>query len=137
MPFIILSSTTSSTLYVIQSPSPSETDITEHQVRFHLSHHSRPVTPGGDTSNCFGNTWVPHTAPPTLFDPDNLWDNLLIPYTAYFPAGTGSPDHRTPPPDDNRYPSINYWDQPIQNQELPLEPISEIEEPIARPFIPC
>ncbi len=74
---------------------------------------------------------------PDLFNPGNLWDNLLIPYSTYFPAGTGSPNHRTPPPDNNRYPSINYWDQPIWDQELPLEPISEIEEPITRPSTPC
>ncbi len=42
-PFIILSLTTSSTPYVVRSPSPSETDIASHQVRFQLGHHSRPV----------------------------------------------------------------------------------------------
>ncbi len=138
MPFIILSSTTSCTPYIVRSPSPwDKDDLANHQVRFQLGHHSRPVTPRGVTSNCFGDTWVPTAAPTTLFDPGDLWDNLLIPYSTYFPTGTGSPDHRTPPPVDNRYSSDNYWDQPIQNQELPLEPIPGIEEPIARPSSPC
>ncbi len=136
MPVIVLSSTASSTPYVVQSPSPSDSDIAEHWVRFKLGHHSRPITPGGLASNYFGDTWIPTTAPPTLFDPDDLWDNLTIPYSAYFPMRTGSSDYRTPPPDAANYPSINYWDQPIQNRELTPKPVPAIEEPIAGPSQP-
>ncbi|KAK0236852.1 hypothetical protein EDD85DRAFT_1007066 [Armillaria nabsnona] len=92
------------------------------QVQFLLGYHSRPITPRGDTSNRFGDMWASTATPPTLFDPGDLWDSLNIPYNAYRPAGTFSPAHRTTSPITANYPSVHYWDQPVQNQEYALEP---------------
>ncbi|PBK94601.1 hypothetical protein ARMGADRAFT_1078489 [Armillaria gallica] len=136
--FIILSitSSSSSTPYVIQSPSPlSEDVITEHHIQYELgaSHPNHPITLyyGYTTSNKYART--PAVPSPTSLDPSDLWDNITIPYSAYFPTGTDSPDHRTPLPDSAEYPSIIQWDQPIQNQELTPEPIPVIMEPVAGP----
>ncbi|PBK84206.1 hypothetical protein ARMGADRAFT_1088662 [Armillaria gallica] len=80
------------------------------------------------------NTWADRypTPPPTAgIASEEFWDNVDIPYSAYFPSDRGLPDHRTPPPSGHR--NVRMWDQPIQNWELTPEPVRAIEEPVAGP----
>ncbi len=132
-PIIILSTTSSSSSipYIIQSPSLlSKDNLTEQRIRYKLgaSHPNCPITPhyGYITPRHAGVYAVPA---PTPFDPGNLWDNLLIPYSTYFPAGNGSPNHRTPPPKSTNYPSIVHWDQLVVQDRKPTpeqEPVAEL-----------
>ncbi|PBL01846.1 hypothetical protein ARMGADRAFT_1071339 [Armillaria gallica] len=66
----------------------------------------------------------------------DFWDNVTIPYSAYFPSPrNGSPDHRTPPPAG--YSHYTHWDQPVQNRELTPEPVrvkAPVEAPIKAPI---
>ncbi|PBK85835.1 hypothetical protein ARMGADRAFT_1087102 [Armillaria gallica] len=66
---------------------------------------------------------------PASIAPDEFWDNVDLPLSAYFPTST-SPRHCTPTPTGAR--NLTTWDQPIQNRELTPEPV-RVEEPIAGP----
>ncbi|PBK85844.1 hypothetical protein ARMGADRAFT_1087121 [Armillaria gallica] len=89
-PIVIISPTGSaeSALYVPQTLSPGI-----------------PIAPSSNH-----DTWAerdPIQAPPEAADPDQeIWDNLLIPYSAYFPSL-----------------SVWFWDQPVQAPEWSSSPV--------------
>ncbi len=67
--------------------------------------------------------------------PSEFWDNITIPYSAYFPVPRdGSPKHQTPPPASayQRHRGVpSVWDQPIQTREYTPEPVCAVKEPVA------
>ncbi len=129
-PIITLSPTgfTNSTPYAPRSPSPSEYAQYIWEGRgFDVGCDIRPHTPHDDPYNrAWDDDAPPRSAP---VSPSEFWNNITIPYSAYFPSNSGSPDHQTPPPAG--YKNVRFWDQPVQNQELTPEPIPTIEEPVA------
>ncbi len=92
-----------------------------------MGHDTRPIAPT-TSHDPWGdrNTATPPTA---NIAPDKVWDNIDIPYSAYFSSDHGSPDHQTPPPAG--YIHTTSWDWPVQNRELTPEPVPTIEEPVA------
>ncbi|KAK0242412.1 hypothetical protein EDD85DRAFT_946580 [Armillaria nabsnona] len=123
-PIIILSTTSSSTPYMVQG-----------SLR-------RPSTPyPGTASNSTGNTDVA-AATPAAFDPDTLWDAITP--SAFIPPRERTPEIHV---EDLEYPSVLDWDQPIpgsQYERIPFDesgapqPYSQepTPEPVARPFQP-
>ncbi|PBL01532.1 hypothetical protein ARMGADRAFT_1071076 [Armillaria gallica] len=114
--------------YVSQTPSPgTSTRFTTCVRGFDMGRDTRSITP---TTNY--DPWAdryPTSPPAASIASEEFWDNIDIPYSAYFPSGCDSPDHCTPPPTGyNRY---RMWDQPIQNQELTPKPVPAAEEPVA------
>ncbi len=94
---------------------------------FDVGHDTRPIAPT-TSYDPWGNRNA--TPPPTAeIGPDEFWDNIDIPYSAYFPSDRGSPGHQTPPP--SGYIHACSWDWPVQNRELTPEPVPTVEEPIA------
>ncbi len=116
-PVIILSSTTSSTPYVIWTPSLLPADKLEEQlVQFWLSssYFSRPPTPYPSIRTHSDIRDNRSTPPDTVFDPDDLWDSITP--SAFLSISTFIP----PPPrpathslEQSNYPSHIDWDQPI------------------------
>ncbi len=132
MPIILITPTGSadSTPYVPQTPSPGTyTQFTTDTRGFNVGYNTRPIAP--TTSH---DPWADKSAtppPPAEIAPDKFWDNIDIPYSAYFLSDCGSPDHRTPPP--SGYIHAASWDRPVQNRKLTPEPIPTIQEPVAGP----
>ncbi|KAK0232074.1 hypothetical protein EDD85DRAFT_955906 [Armillaria nabsnona] len=149
-PIIILSSTTSSTPYVIQTPSPIPApDLAEQLCRFQVVQRSirRPGTlyPATATSS---NTRDIDTMAPATFNPDTLWDSLtpstFLSVSTFLPPRESIPE---PCAKDPEYPSIINWDQPVpgsQYEQVSFDksgaPDSYSQEPtpepIARPSQP-
>ncbi|PBK82673.1 hypothetical protein ARMGADRAFT_1038456 [Armillaria gallica] len=109
--------------------------ITEIRAQHELgaSLPNSPIVPIPSHINSNRDIWS-STRAPMPFNPDDLWcppsdlwDNLTIPYSAYFP-------NRCPTAGINdNYSSHVHWDKPVQNHELTPEPVLTIEEPIAGP----
>ncbi|PBK91247.1 hypothetical protein ARMGADRAFT_1082046 [Armillaria gallica] len=59
-----------------------------------------------------------------------LWDNVSLPYTAFFPRRGNPYQVRTPDPD---YPVI-HWDEPVQITEQPPTPPVPTREPPRRHY---
>ncbi len=113
------------TPYVPRTPSPGTYARFAARVGgFEVGRDIRPVAP---TTNY--DTWADRnpTPPPAAgIASADFWDNVDIPYSAYFPSPrTNSPAHRTPPPGGYAY----VWDQPASREQA-LEPV-RIEAPIA------
>ncbi len=91
---------------------------------FEVGRDIRPVAPATNY-----DTWADRnpTPPPAAgVASSEFWDNVDIPYSAYFPSPrANSPNHRTPPPGGYAY----EWDQPAPREQA-LEPV-RIEAPIA------
>ncbi|PBK80944.1 hypothetical protein ARMGADRAFT_1091699 [Armillaria gallica] len=68
--------------------------------------------------------------PPAGIAPDKFWDNVDLPLSAYFAADT-LPRHCTPSLIGAR--NLTMWDQPVQVPEYALQPVQEVEEPVAGP----
>ncbi len=124
-PIIVLSPTTSpdSPPYVPQTPSRNtHTRFAEFIRGFDVGFDIRPITP--TTSH---DPWADRntaTAPSAPISPNEFWDNVTIPYSAYFPSDCGSLSHN--PPSEH----VHEWDQPVQNQEYTLEPVQAVQEPV-------
>ncbi len=129
MPIIIISSPspTDNPPYAPRSPSPGEWSRYVADGRgFDVGHDIRPHTP----ATC-DHTWSPNPPPPSApITPNKFWDNITIPYDAYFHANS-SPDHRTPPPAGYR--NNVHWDTPIPPQEYTPESVRGVEEPVTGP----
>ncbi len=71
----------------------------------------------------------------STFKLDVLWDNVNLPYTAFFP-GRPNPYRAWSPPADA---PIIHWDQPVQITEQPPTPPSPTEEssPEFEPRLPA
>ncbi len=129
MPVIILTPTGSPNTapYAPRTPSPSTyAQYANDNWGHNVGHDTRPIAP--TTSY---DPWAYRdttTTPSAAIAPDKFWDNVDIPYSAYFPSDRRSPDHRTPPP--SSYRNTGLWNQPIQNRELTPEPVPAIEEPV-------
>ncbi|PBK99308.1 hypothetical protein ARMGADRAFT_1074198 [Armillaria gallica] len=93
----------------ISSPEPPDT----------ASYVSQPPSPSTDDA----------PPPPASIAPDEFWDNVNLPLSAYFPSNHNLPGHHTPSPTGAR--NLTMWIQPIQNQEFTPEPVRPVEEPIA------
>ncbi|PBK91281.1 hypothetical protein ARMGADRAFT_1082088 [Armillaria gallica] len=95
--------------YVLRTPSPSMyTRFATHVRGFNVGQDNRPVAP---TTNY--DPWADRypTPPPAAgIASKEFWDNIDIPYSAYFPSNHDLPDHCTPPPAGYR--SNTMWDQP-------------------------
>ncbi len=58
---------------------------------FDVGRDTRPIAP----TTSYDPWGDRNAAPPPTADiaPDEFWDNIDIPYSAYFPSDRGSPDH--------------------------------------------
>ncbi len=112
------------TPYVPRTPSPGTYARFAARVGgFEVGRDIRPVAPATNYDTWAGRDRTP--PPAAGVASEEFWDNVDIPYSAYFPAPrANSPAHRTPPPAGYAY----EWDQPARQQAL--EPI-RIEAPIA------
>ncbi len=99
MPIIVITPTGSadSTPYVPQTPSPGMyAQFTEDNRGFNVGCDIRPVAP--TTSY---DPWADRnaaTAPAAKMDASEFWDNINIPYSAYFPSNHSSPAHQLTKP---------------------------------------
>ncbi len=114
------------TSYVPRTPSPGTYARFAARVGgFEVGRDIRPIAPATNY-----DTWADRnpTPPPAAgIASEEFWDNVDIPYSAYFPAPrTNSPDHRTPPPAGYAYD----WDQPASGEQQALESV-RIEAPVA------
>ncbi len=132
-PIIVISptSSTDSLPYAPQSPSPGEYTCYRADRRgFDVGRDIR-VTAPLDTRNHSWDVNPPAPLPPV--SPSEFWDNITIPYSAYFPAPPDvSPAHRTPPPAAywQEWGAPPVWDQHVQNPEYTPEPVRAVKEPI-------
>ncbi len=113
-------------LYVPRTPSPSTYARFATRVGgFDVGRDIRPITPATNY-----DTWADrHPTPPPAagITSSEFWDNIDIPYSAYFPAPrVDSPDHQTPPPAGY----ARAWDQTAPYEQLTPEPV-RIEAPVA------
>ncbi len=97
-PIIVLSTTATAedTPYAPRSPSPGEyAHYRDNGRGFDVGHDIRVTAP--PTRD---HTWDANPAAPSApVSPSEFWDNITIPYSAYFLSPhDGSPEHRTPPP---------------------------------------
>ncbi len=132
-PIVILSPTNSTNdpPDAPQSPTPSEYAYYRDNDRgFDVGHDIRVTAP--PTRD---HTWdADPPAPSALVSPNEFWDNITIPLSAYIPnPRDGSPEHRTPPPDSaytQHRGAPNIWGQPVPTWEPTFEPVP-VEEPVA------
>ncbi len=131
MPIVILSPTSSadSTPYAPRSPSPGTYAqfVTQSGIGFDVGRDIRPIAPITSYDPWADRNTAP--APPAKMDASEFWDNVKIPYSAYFPSDHRSPGHWTLPPAGYR--NTASWDQSIQNWELTPEPVPTVQEPVA------
>ncbi len=131
-PIIILSpsSTAVGSSHTPRSPTPGEYAHYRNNGRgFDVGRDIRVTTPP-----THDHTWDANPAAPSApVSPSKFWDNITIPLSTYIPAPRdSSPKHQTPPPvsayqQHQGAPPV--WDQPIQTNERPFEPIP-LKEPI-------
>ncbi len=87
-----------------------------------MGHNIRPAAP----TTCY-DPWanrINATAPSAPISPNKFWDNVTIPYSAYFPSNDSSLGH------DPLTTHAQEWDQPVQNPEYTPEPVQAVEEPV-------
>ncbi len=111
-------------------PHPANTPITEITAgdSTWAATYESPPPPTCD------HTWdADPPAPSAPVSPNEFWDNITIPLSAYIPnPRDGSPEHRTPPPDSaymQHRGAPNIWGQPVPTWELTFEPVP-VKEPV-------
>ncbi len=65
--------------------------FTERTREFDVGCDIRPVAPTTSYNPWSDRNTAP--PPPAAIAPDEFWDNVDIPYSAYFPSDRRSPDH--------------------------------------------
>ncbi len=116
MPIVVVSPTISAEdpPYAPRSPSPGEyTHYRENGRGFDVGRDIRVTAPPNHD-----HTWDANPpAPSAPVSPSEFWDNITIPYSAYFPAPRdGSPEHRTLP---QPQPTRSTEEHPMSGINLP------------------